>query len=113
MKPEQNSRFRAHNGLNNARTAMNYPYSNYFWDIQLARKRLAQALAGPGRECCPLEGRRVAVGLMPAGFFGQGSGRDDATPFSGASATGCKRNNRNTHQDILLIESCRMMRKSG
>jgi hypothetical protein len=88
---------------------MNYPYSNYFWDIQLARKRLAQALAGPGRECCPREGRRVAASLMPAGF----SGRDDATPFSAVSATGCKHNNRNTRQDILPIESCRMMRKPG
>ena len=92
---------------------MNYPYSNYFWDIQLARKRLAQALVRPGRECCPLEGRRVAANWMPAGFFGQGSGRDDATPFSAVSATGCKHNNRNTRQDILPIESCRMMRKPG
>jgi hypothetical protein len=92
---------------------MNYPYSNYFWDIQLARKRLTQALAGPGRECCPLEGRRVVASLTPAEVFGQGSGRNDAIPFSGASATGGKQNNRNAHQDILLIESCRMMRKSG
>jgi hypothetical protein len=69
---------------------MNYPYSNCFWDIQVARKRLAQVLAGPGEECRPLEGRRLAASLMATGFFSRGPGRDDVGPVCRAATSGCK-----------------------
>jgi hypothetical protein len=90
---------------------MNYPYANYFWDIQLARKRLARTLAEPGGECRSTEGRSADAGLVAIALPRQGFGRDD--PGCASAATEGGRNNRKNCQFILLIESCRMMQKSG
>jgi hypothetical protein len=90
---------------------MNYPYSNYFWDIHLARKRLARALTGPGSECHSTEDRSADAGFIAIALSRLGFGRDD--PGCASTATEGGRNNRKICQRILLIESCRMMQKSG
>lgn len=71
---------------------MNYPYSNYFWDIQLARKRLARALKEPGGECRSAEDRSGDARFIASVFCGQGCGRDD--PGCASAATKGGRSNR-------------------